>query len=304
MRPPKRTRPPPSRAVRPSSRAPPASNVIRPLIASSECGSAKCRMRPPAIDALPENTGLSSGPRTSAARSAWPELRISRKNPCRMLEVGVARRVQRNLPVGESDGAVHVEPRVLADQPHLLDLHDLLIEEQAHGAVVPQRVVEQPQCRPGRRCHRPAGVRRGSTRRPRGSLPLTTAVVNGDSRGSKARTYGSSEVSVNRSVSSASDSGVSAMRPVADTDEPGRRRFHLHRHDVSLRTASRPVTSPMPSSLTKRSLTLNRTSYRGSSNRPLPDGREVEQPGERRLRVRAARPSSRRARVGPETLNE
>ena len=61
-----------------------ASNVMRPLIASSECGSEKWRMRPSVIVALPENTGWRSGPSIVAVSSARPELRMSRKNPCRM----------------------------------------------------------------------------------------------------------------------------------------------------------------------------------------------------------------------------
>ena len=44
--------------------------------------------------------------------------------------------------------------------------------------------------------------------------PLATAVVNGDSLGTNSRTYGSSELSWKRNVSSASACGVSAMRPV------------------------------------------------------------------------------------------
>ena len=122
MRPPKRTRPPPSRAVRPSSRAPPASKVMRPLIASSECGSAKCRIRPPAIDALPANTGLSSGPAHVGREIGLTRAADVAEEALQDAEVRVARRVQRNLLVGEADRAAHVEPRVLADEPHLLDL--------------------------------------------------------------------------------------------------------------------------------------------------------------------------------------
>ena len=52
-------------------------------------------------------------------------------------------------------------------------------------------------------------------------MPSATAVVNGDSFGWKKRMYGSSDVSVNRSVISASISGVSASRPEPDTDRRG-----------------------------------------------------------------------------------
>ena len=144
MRPPNRTSPPPSRAVSPSSRTPPASNVIRPLIASSECGSEKCRMRPPVIDALPENTGLSSGPWTSAASSASPELRMSRKNPCRMPRFAspvacsaIWRSASPTVPLTSS--------RVSSPTSRICSTCTTCwSSEQADRAVVPQRVVEQP----------------------------------------------------------------------------------------------------------------------------------------------------------------
>ena len=77
-RPPNVTSPLASRARTPSTRTPPASNVIWPLIASSECGSDSCRTRPFSIAALPENTGFASGPLMSAVSLAPPELRMSR----------------------------------------------------------------------------------------------------------------------------------------------------------------------------------------------------------------------------------
>ena len=52
-------------------------------------------------------------------------------------------------------------------------------------------------------------------------VPPATAVVNGERRGSKKRTYGSSEVSAKRTVSSASISAVSAMRPEPETTRRG-----------------------------------------------------------------------------------
>ena len=73
-----------------------------------------------------------------------------------------------------------------------------------------------------------------------------------------------------RSVSSASEPGVRGMRPVADTESLGEA-ASISTVITVLRMASRPVTSPIPSSLTNRSLTPNRTSYLGSSKRPLPD---------------------------------
>ena len=53
------------------------------------------------------------------------------------------------------------------------------------------------------------------------SVPLPTAVVNGEKRFSNARAYGSSDVSVKRSVMSASCVSVRSMRPVPDTARRG-----------------------------------------------------------------------------------
>ena len=101
------------------------------------------------------------------------------------------------------------------------------------------------------------------------SVPLATAVVNGDSSGRKVRTYGSSDVSVNRNVSSASYSSVIETRPVPLTIRRGEA-ASSSMPSVLSRIVRRAVTSPMPSSLMNRSETLIRTLYCGDSNRPLP----------------------------------
>ena len=250
MRPPKRTRPPPSRAVRPSSRAPPASNVTVPLMASSECGSAKCRMRPPAIDGAAREHGLVAAARaTSAARSAWPELRISRKKPCRMPRLASPVACSAIWLVGEVHGAADVEPRVLAHQPHLPTGGRSAGRGEADRAVVPQRVVEQVQRRASRRC---ASTSRCSAWL--NSPAMRTRAARDGRRERRRAGLEGAHVRIERrvgergSVSSASASGVSAMRPVARDDEPRRRGVELDGHDVLLRTPSRAVTSPMPSS--------------------------------------------------------
>ena len=80
------------------------------------------------------------------------------------------------------------------------------------------------------------------------TVPLATAVVNGDSSGWNARTYGSSDVSVTRNVSSASASGVSATRPAPETTRRGDA-ASSSRLRVLFLTPRRAVTAPTPSSL-------------------------------------------------------
>ena len=53
------------------------------------------------------------------------------------------------------------------------------------------------------------------------TVPLATAVVNGDSRGSKERRYGSSDVSWNRIDISALSRSVSSSRPEPETERRG-----------------------------------------------------------------------------------
>ena len=79
------------------------------------------------------------------------------------------------------------------------------------------------------------------------TVPSATAVVNGDIFGAKKRMYGSSDVSENRSVNSASISGVRARRPDPDTD---RRLDEASKSIVSIwpRSDRCPWTWPMPSS--------------------------------------------------------
>ena len=75
-------------------------------------------------------------------------------------------------------------------------------------------------------------------------VPPAIALVNGDSRGSKNRRYGSSDVFENRTVSSASI-GRSTQSVQSRTYEPRRRGFELRRKS-SPRSESRPVSCPMP----------------------------------------------------------
>ena len=89
--------------------------------------------------------------------------------------------------------------------------------------------------------------------------PLATAVVNGDSFGTNRRTYGSSELSWNRNVISASACGVSAMRPVPVTARRGDAASTSPLSSLP-RSASVPVTWPTASSPTDRSLMRNLTS--------------------------------------------
>ena len=76
-------------------------------------------------------------------------------------------------------------------------------------------------------------------------------------------------MSVNWSVASASYSSVIETRPVPLTIRRGEA-ASSSTPSVLSRIVRRAVTSPMPSSLMNRSVTLSRTLYCGDSNRPLP----------------------------------
>ena len=73
-------------------------------------------MRPSVIVALPENTGLRSGPSTAAVSSARPEPRTSRKKPCRMPRFASPDDLQPDTVVAQTDRAGHAQPRVVADE--------------------------------------------------------------------------------------------------------------------------------------------------------------------------------------------
>ena len=73
---------------------------------------------------------------------------MSRKNPCRMLRLASPVACSAICRFARPDRAVHIQARVLSNQPHLLDLHDLIVQEEANRAIVPQRVVEQSQVDP------------------------------------------------------------------------------------------------------------------------------------------------------------
>ena len=122
--------------------------MTRPFIASSECGKREVP------DAAARERGAAGEDRlVERPADVGREVRLTRaadiaEEPLQDAEVGVAGRVQRNLPVREPDRAVHIQARVLSHEPHLLDLHRLIVQEQANGAVVAQRVVEQSQVDP------------------------------------------------------------------------------------------------------------------------------------------------------------
>ena len=90
-------------------------------------------------------------------------------------------------------------------------------------------------------------------------LPLAMAVVNGDSVGLNARTYGSSEVSETLNDKSAFSSGVSSTRPRPDTARRGEAASSAT-VIISPLTLIVPPTWPMPSSPMNRSRTVARTS--------------------------------------------
>ncbi len=85
-------------------------------------------------------------------------------------------------------------------------------------------------------------------------LPLAIAVVYGESCGSNARRYGSSEVSDTVNERSASIVSLSAMVPVPDTARRGEAASSFSAIS-SLPMLMSPVTVPMPSSATKKSRT-------------------------------------------------
>ncbi len=116
-----------------------------PLIASSEFGSEKWRMRPSVIVALPENSGCASGPSTAAVSSARPEPRTSRKKPCRMPRFASPVACSAIRCVAQADGARQTRSRVSSPTScSSSTLHAVLIEREADRRGVLQRVVEQP----------------------------------------------------------------------------------------------------------------------------------------------------------------
>ena len=182
------------------------------MIDSSECGSEKWRSRPSLSVALPPKTGLVNVPpicALSAARAAAAKIA---EESLQDAEVRVARGLDVNRLVLQAEPAVERELRSLTRETEAADLEDVPIERQLDRPIVLHAIVEQFKVELldigddrelvligelADDAHRAAAI----------------AVVNGDSRGTKNRTYGSSDVSPNRTVSSASISGVSAIRP-------------------------------------------------------------------------------------------
>ena len=190
-------------------------------MASSELGSEKWRMRPSAIVALPENTGSYSGPSTAATSSARPEPRTSRKNPCRMPRLaspdGPAARSAgpRARPCRRPAGACR---RRRARAPGRGRPAGRARAGSARRCAPRSRTAA---CRGCRRCASTSEVIESASAPTTRIEPLATAVVNGESRGTNRRTYGSSELSWKRSVSSASAPAVREIRPVPVTASRG-----------------------------------------------------------------------------------
>ena len=180
-------------------------------MASSEFGSEKWRMRPSAIVALPENTGSYSGPSTAATSSARPEPRTRRgRSPagCR----GWRRPTRAARSAGRAARCVPPTSSCVSSPTSCRSSTRTTCWSSASriGAALRMRVVEQPHVDAVDGARRPAGDRRRPARPTTRIDPLATAVVYGDSFGTNSRTYGSSELSWKRNVSSASACGGQA----------------------------------------------------------------------------------------------
>ena len=116
----------------------------------------------------PENTGLSSGPRTCACRDALPELRIVAVEKLKDAQIRVAGSVERDPVVVQVDGAGQFERGPFTGEAEALDLDDVPIEREIDRAVVGGRVIEELELRVSRRWPRPADGRRRPARRRRG----------------------------------------------------------------------------------------------------------------------------------------
>ena len=103
-------------------------------------------MRPSLIVALPENTGLSSEPVTPAVSVAAPELRRSRKNPCRIPRLASPVAFTSIVLSCEVDAAGDAELRPVAAKFELADLGDVTVQvELDRSPSLLQLVVEQRQ---------------------------------------------------------------------------------------------------------------------------------------------------------------
>ena len=254
-------------------------------------------MRPPAIDALPENTGLSSGPRTSAARSAWPELRMSRKKPCRMPRFA--------SPVACSAICWSARPTVPLTSSRVSSptsricsiLHDLLVEQQADRPVVPQRVVEQPHV---------DAVDGAVDQQVLDVAQLADHADAAADHGGRERRQPRLErahVRIERGVGEAERQlGVrlGRQRDAARSPTPTSRGDAASISTVMtvLRTPSRPVTSPMPSSLDEQVADAEPHVVARLVEPAAARGGEVDQARERRLRIRQRGHRLDRARAG------
>ncbi len=162
-------------------------------------------------------------PVSSACSLAAPELRMSRRKPCRMLRFAspVARIRRRSVLSPTSPKQVH--RRAVPHQLELVHPRDLILHRQPQRTVVVQLVVEETELDRLRPCLPPSSARRRAGCRWRGWCRSTTAFVNGESPGWIRRTarierrVGEPQRQLRRRP------GASArlMRPVPDTASRG-----------------------------------------------------------------------------------
>ena len=122
-----------------------ASNRIVPLIASSELGSEKCRMRPSVMVALPENTRLAQRAVDRRGQLGAAGAAHVAEEALQDAEVGVAGGLQRDPLVAAARPCPTTRSRVSSPTSCSSSIADLLlIERDADRRRVLQRVVEQP----------------------------------------------------------------------------------------------------------------------------------------------------------------
>ncbi len=119
--------------------------------------------------------------RRAAAAAQDPE------EPLQDAEVGITLGLEVHLAVVQGDLAAHLELRAFAGESQAGDVEQVAVERELDRSVVLQRVVEQLEVETfdARVDDEMIDVRR-ARRRP-GRCRPATAVVNGDSRGSKKR---------------------------------------------------------------------------------------------------------------------
>ena len=119
------------------------SNEMVPLIASSPCGAERCRIRPSAMRALPENCGLASGPLTCAEQRRRAAAAHVAEEPLEDAEVRLAGRFDRDDAVVQLHLPAHLQLGAVAGDAQPADLEHVPVERQLDRPVVGERVVEQ-----------------------------------------------------------------------------------------------------------------------------------------------------------------